>query len=125
VTDSEEQLSNWHQAESRHFGTALRASRSIFGQKLVWAGISPIRSLEPMQSMRDEKGGETIMTKGSRIGKEMMGGREAARIQSAGARNPDSPTAQSGFGPRAQSAADHNATGQAPAAKVVKLAASD
>jgi hypothetical protein len=37
-----------------------------------------------------------------------MTGEAASRIQSAGDRDPSSPTAESGFGPRAQSAAASN-----------------
>jgi hypothetical protein len=40
-----------------------------------------------------------------------MTGKAASRVQSAAARNPGSPTAASGFAPRAQSAAARNAVG--------------
>ena len=61
------------------------------------------------------------MVKASNSGRRAMGSRAASRIQSAGDRNPASPTAQSGFGARAQSSAAQNATRRAPADEAVKV----
>jgi hypothetical protein len=47
--------------------------------------------------------------KGSGKGGTPMSGQAAGRVQSAAARHPDSPSAESGFDRRAQSAADRNA----------------
>lgn len=52
------------------------------------------------------------MSKGNNSGRGAMTQQAASRIQSAGARNPSGSTARSSFGPRAQSAAAHNAAGQ-------------
>jgi hypothetical protein len=52
------------------------------------------------------------MSKGNNSGRGAMTQQAASRIQSTGARNPGSSTARSGFGPRAQSSAAHNASGQ-------------
>jgi len=52
------------------------------------------------------------MSKGNNGGRGGMTQQAASRIQSAGARNPGSSTAKSGFGSRAQSSAAHNASGQ-------------
>ena len=52
------------------------------------------------------------MTKETNSGQGAMDSAASARIQSVGERNPDSPTAQTGFDRRAQSAADHNAAGK-------------
>jgi hypothetical protein len=50
------------------------------------------------------------MAKGSSGGKgSAMTGKAASRVQSAGDRNPSSPTATSGFAPRAQSVAARRA----------------
>jgi hypothetical protein len=52
------------------------------------------------------------MSKGNNSGRGAMSQQAASRIQGAGARNPGSSTAKSGFGPRAQSAGAHNASTQ-------------
>jgi len=52
------------------------------------------------------------MSKGNNSGRGAMNQQAASRIQSAGARNSTSSTARSGFAPRAQSTAAHNAASQ-------------
>jgi hypothetical protein len=49
---------------------------------------------------------------GSKSGGSQMTKEDASRIQSAGARDSSSPTAQSGFDSRAQSAGDRNANAE-------------
>ena len=60
------------------------------------------------------------MAKGNNSGRGAMSQQAASRIQSAGVRHPGSSTAQSGFGPRAQSGAAHYASGQGKGGQAVQ-----
>src|SRR6266853_1621998 len=80
--------------------------------RVPWNGTNRLHSAamphEPTTTRLNRSEVNKHMGKGNKSGRRAMRQRAASRIQSAGARHPRSPTAKSGFGPRAQSAAAHN-----------------